>query len=134
MLANRSAQAKQFLQRFLAWNVMQRRFSKNGKFEKKQRRMDIAQEMLTTFNQEPELLKKVIAGDNLWAYGYDTETKAQWSRFATVEEIKDILKKAGAVGDTKKECFRIVSRIGKNARVSVLYLGELLWRGQDSYW
>ena len=32
-------------------------------FEHKQRRMDIAQEMLTTFNDDPDLLKKVITGD-----------------------------------------------------------------------
>ena len=29
-------------------------------FDRKQRRMDIAQEMLTTFNDDPDLLKKVI--------------------------------------------------------------------------
>ena len=32
-------------------------------FEQKQCRMDIAQEMLTTFNDDPYLLKKVITGD-----------------------------------------------------------------------
>ena len=32
-------------------------------FEQKQRRMDIAQEMLTTFNDNSDLLKKVITGD-----------------------------------------------------------------------
>ena len=32
-------------------------------FEQKQCRMDIAQEMLTTFNDDPDLLKKVITGD-----------------------------------------------------------------------
>ena len=29
-------------------------------FEQKQRHMDIAQDMLTTFNDDPDLLKKVI--------------------------------------------------------------------------
>ena len=33
-------------------------------FEQQQSRMDIAQEMLTTFNDDPDLLKKVITGDN----------------------------------------------------------------------
>ena len=44
--------------------------------------MDIAQEMLTTFNNDPNLLKKVIANDESWVYGYDIETKAssQWKR------------------------------------------------------
>ena len=32
-------------------------------FEQKQRRMDSAQEMLTTFNEDPDLLKEVITGD-----------------------------------------------------------------------
>ena len=31
-------------------------------FKQKQRRMDIAQEMLTTFNDDPDLFKKVITG------------------------------------------------------------------------
>ena len=32
-------------------------------FKQKQCRMDIAQEMLTMFNDDPDLLKKVITGD-----------------------------------------------------------------------
>ena len=39
--------------------------------------MDIAQEMLTTFNDDPDLLKKVITGDESWVYGYGSEVKAQ---------------------------------------------------------
>ena len=39
-------------------------------FEQKQRRMDIAQEMLTMFI-------KAITADESWVYGYDIETKAQ---------------------------------------------------------
>ena len=45
--------------------------------------MDIAQEMLTMFNDDPDLLKKVITGDESWVYGYDIETKVQsfqWKR------------------------------------------------------
>ena len=42
--------------------------------------MDIAQEILTTFNDEPDLLKKGITGDESWVYGYDIETKAQSSQ------------------------------------------------------
>ena len=37
-------------------------------FEQKQRRMNITQKMLTTFNNGPDLLKKVITGDELWVY------------------------------------------------------------------
>ena len=32
-------------------------------FEQEKRRMSIAQEMLTTFNDDPDLLKKIITGD-----------------------------------------------------------------------
>ena len=35
-------------------------------YEQKQRRMDIVLEMLTTFNDDPELLKKVITCDELF--------------------------------------------------------------------
>ena len=35
-------------------------------FEQKQSRMDIAQEMLTMFNYDPDLLNKVITGDESW--------------------------------------------------------------------
>ena len=64
MLAYRSAHARQFLRIFEAWNVLQRRlFQKLLNFEQKQRRMDIAKAMLTTFNDDKELLKKVITGN-----------------------------------------------------------------------
>ena len=51
-------------------------------FKQKQRRMNIAQEVLTAFNNDPDLLKKVITGDESWVYGYgyDIETKAQSSQ------------------------------------------------------
>ena len=37
----------------------------------------LAQEMLTTFNNDPDLLKKFITGNEAWVYGYDIETEAQ---------------------------------------------------------
>ena len=55
----------------------------------KQRRTDIAQKMLMAFNDDPDLLKKVITSDESWVYGYDLETKPQSFRFATIEEIKE---------------------------------------------
>ena len=45
-------------------------------FEQKQCHMDNAQEMLPTFNEDPDLLKKAITSDESWLYGYDIETKA----------------------------------------------------------
>ena len=44
-------------------------------FEQKQHRMNIGQEILTIFNDDSHLLKKVITGDESWVYGYDVETK-----------------------------------------------------------
>ena len=44
--------------------------------EQKQRCMYIAQEMLMKYNDDPDVLKKVITGDESWVYGYDIETKA----------------------------------------------------------
>ena len=45
-------------------------------FEQKQRRIYIAQKMLTTFNDDPHLFKKIITGDESWVYAYDIEIKA----------------------------------------------------------
>ena len=44
-------------------------------FKLRQRRMDIAQDMLTLFNDNPDLLKNVVTGKESWVYGYDIETK-----------------------------------------------------------
>ena len=59
--------------------------SKIAKFEQKQNCMDIAGEMLTTFNDDPDFLHKVITGDESWVNGCDIETKT--SRRAKTEKI-----------------------------------------------
>ena len=51
-------------------------------FKQKQRHMDFTQEVLTMFNDNPYLLKKVIPGDVSWVYGFDIETKAQSSQWS----------------------------------------------------
>ena len=48
--------------------------------------------MLTAFNDDADLLKRLITGDESWVYGYDIETKTQSSRFAMIEKIKEKLK------------------------------------------
>ena len=48
--------------------------------------MDIAQEMLATFNDDTDLLKKVITCDESWVYGYDIETKAQSFQWKCAEK------------------------------------------------
>ena len=48
--------------------------------------MVIAREMLRTFNNDPDLLKKVITAGESWLYGYDIESKAQSSQWKCPEE------------------------------------------------
>ena len=42
--------------------------------------------MLTTFNDDPDLLKNVTTGDELWLYDYDIETKVQSYQWKPSEE------------------------------------------------
>ncbi|UYV73351.1 hypothetical protein LAZ67_10002821 [Cordylochernes scorpioides] len=48
--------------------------------DQKQHRMSIANEMLDSVRDDPNLLQRVITGDEAWVYGYDVETKAQSSQ------------------------------------------------------
>ena len=50
--------------------------SKLLNFEQKQCRMDIAQKILTTFNDNTDLLTNFITANESWLYGYSIETKA----------------------------------------------------------
>ena len=52
--------------------------------------MNIAQEMLIPFNNDPDLLKKVITGGESWVYlyGYDFKMKAQSSQLKRSGEQK----------------------------------------------
>ena len=50
--------------------------------------MNIVQEMLTTFNDAPDFLQKIITGDGSWVYDYDIETKAQSSQWKRPEELR----------------------------------------------
>ena len=74
-------------------------------FEQKQRRLDIAQEMLTTFNDDLDLLKKVITDDESWVYGYVIEAKVQSSQWKHPEESR--LKKACQVRLNVKVLFTV---------------------------
>ena len=51
-------------------------------------------------NEDPDFLKRVITGDESWAYGYDVETKAQSFQWKTPEEPTP--KKAHQVRSTVK--------------------------------
>ena len=48
--------------------------------EQKEHHATVANDLIQTATSEPDFLKKIITGDELWVYGYDLETKAQLSR------------------------------------------------------
>ncbi|UYV65462.1 hypothetical protein LAZ67_3004435 [Cordylochernes scorpioides] len=54
--------------------------------DQKQLRMNIANEMLDSVRDDPNLLQRVITGDEAWVYGYDVETKAQSSQWKLPHE------------------------------------------------
>ncbi|UYV61867.1 hypothetical protein LAZ67_1006888 [Cordylochernes scorpioides] len=54
--------------------------------DQKQHRMNIANEMFDSVRDDPNLLQKVITGDEAWVYGYDVETKAQSSQWKLPHE------------------------------------------------
>ncbi|UYV73733.1 hypothetical protein LAZ67_11000634 [Cordylochernes scorpioides] len=49
--------------------------------DQKQHRMNIANEMLDSVRDDPNLLQRVITGNEAWVYGYDVGTKAQSSQW-----------------------------------------------------
>ena len=49
--------------------------------EQKQVRLDIAQDLLQTTDDNPDYLNTVITGDESWVYGYDPKTKAKSSQW-----------------------------------------------------
>ena len=72
-------------------------------FEQKVRRMDIAQEMLSTFNDDPDLLIKIVIDDESWVYGYDVETKCQSPKWKRPEESRP--NKASVKSEGFSHCF-----------------------------
>ncbi|XP_018339114.1 PREDICTED: uncharacterized protein LOC108746691 [Trachymyrmex septentrionalis] len=79
-------------------------------FDQKQRRVDIAQELLNEVNNDPELLKTVITGDETWPpYSPDMapcdfflfpklKRTLKGQRFANIDEIKtESLKELNAI-------------------------------------
>ncbi|XP_011859020.1 PREDICTED: putative uncharacterized protein FLJ37770 [Vollenhovia emeryi] len=55
-------------------------------FDQKQHRINIATELLDSVRDDPNLLQRVITGDESWVYGYDVETKAQSSQWKLPHE------------------------------------------------
>ncbi|UYV70086.1 hypothetical protein LAZ67_7001736 [Cordylochernes scorpioides] len=68
--------------------------------DQKQHRMNIANEMLDSVRDDPNLLQRVITGDEAWVYGYDVETKSQSSQWKLPHEPR--LKKVRQVRSNVK--------------------------------
>ena len=56
-------------------------------FLSEQRRMNMAQELSMTFNNDPDLLKRVITSDESWVYGYDIKIKGQSSQWKAINYL-----------------------------------------------
>ncbi|UYV63421.1 hypothetical protein LAZ67_2004019 [Cordylochernes scorpioides] len=56
--------------------------------DQKQHRMNFANEMLDSVRNDPNLLQRVITGNEAWVYGYDVETKAQSSQWKLPHETR----------------------------------------------
>ena len=54
--------------------------------EQKDLRSEIAHDNLEMVNDDENVLKKVITGDESWVYGYDPETKQQYSQWKRPDE------------------------------------------------
>ena len=55
-------------------------------FQQKLNRKNISEESLAAVNEDPNLIKRIITGDETWVYGYDVETKAQSSQWKRPDE------------------------------------------------
>ncbi|UYV68154.1 hypothetical protein LAZ67_5003213 [Cordylochernes scorpioides] len=62
-------------------------------------------EMLDSVRDDPNLLQRVITGDEAWVYGYDVETKAQSSQWKLPHELRP--KKARQIRSNVKALLRV---------------------------
>ncbi|XP_050528011.1 protein GVQW3-like [Daktulosphaira vitifoliae] len=99
-------------------------------FDQKNRRMSIALELLNDVNDDPDLLKRVITGDESWVYGYDIETKVQSSQWKSPGEPRGD-KNCIAEGSRlyQKVLIRSVLKIGKSVGTSVLHPRGITLKG-----
>ena len=55
--------------------------------EQKRKRLENSKKMLVMIKDDPNLLKRVITGDESWVYGYDPETKQMSSQWLKSSEM-----------------------------------------------
>ena len=90
-------------------------------YEQMQRRMDIAQDMLTTFNDDPDLLKLLTKHGCMAMTLKPKPNYPNGKRVATIAETKE-KNRNRCCWRYQRAHFRSVSGIGKNAGISKLYL------------
>ncbi|UYV70165.1 hypothetical protein LAZ67_7002045 [Cordylochernes scorpioides] len=94
--------------------------------DQKQHRMNIANEMLDSVRDDPNLLQRVITGVEAWVYGYDVETKAQSSQWKLPHEPRP--KKARQGRTVNKEYYLQVMR---NLREAIRQKRPDLWKNKN---
>ena len=53
--------------------------------QQKELRKEISTDMMDLANRDPEFIKTIVTGDETWVYGYDPDTKFQFSQWKHLE-------------------------------------------------
>ena len=88
--------------------------------------------MLTTFNDNPNLLKKVITGDGSWVYGYDIKTKVQSSQWKRPQEPRP--KKARQVRSNVRVLFTVFFKKVITGDASWVYDYDIETKAESYQW
>ncbi|UYV80226.1 hypothetical protein LAZ67_18002085, partial [Cordylochernes scorpioides] len=108
--------------------------------DQKQHRMNIANEMLDSVRDDPNLLQRVITGDEAWVYGYDVETKAQSSQWKLPHEPRPKKRaKFGRMGVVHHEFLpqgRTLNKeyylqVMRNLREAIRQKRPVLWKNKN---
>ncbi|UYV69294.1 hypothetical protein LAZ67_6003158 [Cordylochernes scorpioides] len=104
--------------------------------DQKQHRMNIANEMLDFVRDDPNLLQRVITGDEAWVYGYDVETKAQSSQWKLPHEPKRKKRAKGVVHHEFLPQGRTVNKeyylqVMRNLREAIRQKRPDLWKNKN---
>ncbi|UYV83800.1 hypothetical protein LAZ67_X000166 [Cordylochernes scorpioides] len=104
--------------------------------DQKQHRMNIANEMLDSVRDDPNLLQRVITGDEAWVYGYDVETKAQSSQWKLPHEPRPKKARQGVVHHEFLPQGRTVNKeyylqVMRNLREAIRQKRPDLWKNKN---
>ncbi|UYV76613.1 hypothetical protein LAZ67_14001466 [Cordylochernes scorpioides] len=104
--------------------------------DQKQHRMNIANEMLDSVRDDPNLIQRVITGDEPWVYGYDVKTKAQSSQWKLPHEPRPKKRAKGVVHHEFLPQVRTVNKeyylqIMRNLREAIRQKRPDLWKNKN---